>query len=136
MTGYIRPTPADIWRRLDTDHDPAGDDYLDGLIREAETKLSLTLKRRGVDWVATEPSRLTTSKLDYIRTLVIDAVTRIERNSAAKEGYSSESVGDYTYSIANAMEASANIWWPDHDIDLVAPKRQQTIGSIRLKRRW
>lgn len=136
MADYIRPTPADIWRRLDTDPDPDGDEYLDSLIREAETKLSLVLQRRGVVWVATEPSRLGATKLDYIRTLVIDAVTRIERNAAAKAGYSSESVGDYTYSIANAMEASANIWWPDHDLDLVAPRRLSGIGTIRLRRRW
>ena len=65
--------------------------------------------------------------------VVVRAVARIVRNPAAAAGYSSESEGSYSYSIRSALEASADVWFPDADLALLRPPGCD-FGSIKLAR--
>lgn len=101
--------------------------YLATLISQAVTRLKMHVP---------ELDRLTGAnpdKAQFAQDMVINAVLRVVRNPAAAEGYQSESEGGYSYSVASALEASANIWFPDNDLKLLRPA-SATVGSIPMSR--
>lgn len=134
---FDSPQPEDIWLALGRPVEPERDEYLRELISRAERKLRLTLKRRGLN---AQELFDTDDECGggYVRDLVIDAVARVERSAAVREGYKSESEGNYSYQVADARDAAAHLWWPSDELDLLggtAPRATGVIGSIRLVRR-
>lgn len=94
-------------------------------IDKAERRLAGLLARRSADLevLAADPARL-----PLIADAIENAVMRVLRNP---DGLRSESEGDYSYT-ANPLDASGNIWFPAEDLDLIAPRRSSSVGTIRL----
>lgn len=102
------------------------DDQITKIITRAETRLRREIKLRGCDLtqLITDPEML-----ELVKGILGDAVARTLRGA---DGYESESEGDYSYKL-RAIEASANVWFPDKDLALICPgQAQATVGTIRL----
>jgi len=118
---------VDITDALGRTADPDQKAWLDTLIRQAERRLRRHIPN--LDTLSAAPDTAA-----FIRDVIIAAVARVVRNPKVSEGYSSESEGSYSYSVASALTASAAIWFPDSDLALLRPRRSP-VGTIRVKPR-
>lgn len=121
-------TPEDVWQILMRPVDESQRSYLEAQLEQSELRLKMTLAKRGIsmDSIKSDPDRL---RLFYH--LVVEAVVRMERNTNIRDGYRSESEGDYSYSVATARDVSGHLWWPDDDLSMLLPRRGKLVGTVR-----
>lgn len=124
VLGALPPllTPADI-ARLGIPGTPS-DNVVTRWIEKATTRLAVLLRRRGVALtdLVTDPTMI-----QVVKDVLENAVVRVLRNPG---GARSETEGDYAI-VHNPLDGSGNIWFPDVDLDLLAP-RASSVGTIRV----
>lgn len=120
-------SPDDVKAALPPEIQAPPDEYLNVLIEQAITRLYVTVPN--LDAIIDSNPR----RAKFAKDVIIAAVKRVITNPAAAQGFKSETEGNYSYQISSALEASANIWFPDKDLSLLVPKRPQ-VGVIHMSR--
>ena len=133
---YKQPTAADVWGTLGREGcGGVADANIEKALKRAERKLRLVLAQRGCDFdkIAADPLRG-----EYLADLLVEAVARVERNAAVKEGYKTETEGAYSYSVLSSREVSTNLWWPDDELAVLGAcgkSGSRRVGTILVGRR-
>lgn len=123
----LNVAPSDVKDALPPGAQAPPDDYLQVLIEQAITRLYVTVPR--LDSIIGSSAR----KAEFAEDMIVAAVKRVIINAAAAQGFKSESEGNYSYQVSSALEASANIWFPDKDLSLLVPARP-AVGVIHMSR--